>query len=102
VDGAHDEPRCSAPPRSSREAEADAVIRAFDERRAARLQEIGEIGDVSVVLTIGNQQWPTLSAVRAGRVVKVNSQESVGSYGFQGYDTVLDTLVDQLTALGAR
>ncbi|TWF75680.1 iron complex transport system substrate-binding protein [Pseudonocardia hierapolitana] len=161
-----------------REAEADAVISAFDERRAARLREIGEIGNVSVVLGIGNQQfrvyqptgssvarwlaeaggrivpdlasaigepygdelvlispenlgqvtgdtivvmhntgaageaalaelegsplWPTLPAVRAGRVVKVNSQESVGSYGFQGYDSVLDTLVDQWTALGAR
>jgi iron complex transport system substrate-binding protein len=161
-----------------REAEAEAVIRAFDERRAARLAEIGEIGAVSVVLSIGNQQfrvyqptgssvarwlveaggrivpdiassigepygdehvlispenlgqvtgeaivvmantgaggeaalaelegsplWPTLPAVRAGRVVKVNSQESVGSYGFQGYDAVLDALVDQWTALGTR
>jgi len=161
-----------------REAEAEAVISAFDERRAARLREIGEIGDVSVVLGIGGQQfrvyqptgssvarwlaeaggrivpdiassigepygdelvlispenlgqvtgetivvmhntgaageaalaelegsplWPTLPAVRAGRVVKVNSQESVGSYGFQGYDSVLDTLVDQWNALGAR
>jgi ABC-type Fe3+-hydroxamate transport system substrate-binding protein len=161
-----------------REAEAEAVIRAFDERRAARLREIGRIGDVSVVLSIGDQQfriyqptgssvarwlvaaggrivpdiasstgepygdehvlispehlgqvtgetlvlmhntgaageaavaelegsplWPTLPAVRAGRVVKVNSQESVGSYGFQGYDSVLDALVDQWTALGAR
>ena len=161
-----------------REAEADAVINAFDERRAARLAEIGEIGDVSVVLSIGGRQfriyqptgssvarwladaggrivpdlasaigepygdelvlispenlgqvtgetivvmhntgpageaalaelegsplWPTLPAVRAGRVVKVNSQESVGSYGFQGYDSVLDDLVDQWTALGPR
>jgi iron complex transport system substrate-binding protein len=33
---------------------------------------------------------------------RINSQESVGSYGFQGYDSVLDTLVDQRTALGAR
>jgi iron complex transport system substrate-binding protein len=161
-----------------REAEAGAVISAFDERRAARLAEIGEIGDVSVVLSIGGRQfriyqptgssvarwlaeaggrivpdlasaigepygdelvlispenlgqvtgetivvmhntgpageaalaelegsplWPTLPAVRAGRVVKVNSQESVGSYGFQGYDSVLDALVDQWTALGPR
>jgi iron complex transport system substrate-binding protein len=161
-----------------REAEAEAVIRAFDERRASRLKEIGEIGDVSVVLGIGGQQfriyqptgssvarwlaeaggrvvpdmasavgepygdelvlispenlgqvtgativvmhntgaagetalaeledsplWPTLPAVRAGRLVKINSQESVGSYGFQGYDSVLDALVDQWTALGAR
>lgn len=161
-----------------REAEAEAVIGAFDERRAARLREIGEIGDVSVVLGIGGQQfrvyqptgssvarwlaeaggrlvpdlasavgepyenelvvispenlgqitgdtivvmhntgaageaalaelegsplWPTLPAVRAGRVVKVNSQESVGSYGFQGYHSVLDALVDQWTALGPR
>jgi iron complex transport system substrate-binding protein len=161
-----------------REAEAEAVIRAFDERRGARLEEIGAIGDVSVVLSIGDQQfriyqptgssvarwlveaggrivpdiasstgepygdehvlispehlgqvtgdtivvmhntgaageaavaelegsplWPTLPAVRAGRVVRVNSQESVGSYGFQGYDSVLDALVDQWTALGAR
>ena len=161
-----------------REAEADAVISGFDERRAARLAEIGAIGDVSVVLSIGGQQfriyqptgssvarwlaeaggrivpdlasavgepygdelvlispenlgqvtgetivvmhntgpageaalaelegsplWPTLPAVRAGRVVKVNSQESVGSYGFQGYDSVLDALVDQWTALGPR
>jgi iron complex transport system substrate-binding protein len=161
-----------------RDAEAEAVITAFDERRAARLREIGEIGDVSVVLGIGGQQfrvyqpagssvarwlaeaggrlvpdiasaigepsgdelvlispenlgqvtgetivvmhntgaageaalaelegsplWPTLPAVQAGRVVKVNSQESVGSYGFQGYDSVLDALVDQWTALGPR
>lgn len=161
-----------------REAAAEAVISAFGERRAARLREIGEIGDVSVVLGIGGQQfrvyqpagssvarwlaeaggrlvpelgsavgepygdelvlispenlgqvtgqtivvmhntgaagevalaelegsplWPSLPAVRAGRVVKVNSQESVGSYGFQGYHSVLDTLVDQWTALEAR
>lgn len=161
-----------------REAEADTVIGAFDARRAARLAEVGEIGDVSVVLSIGDQQfriyqptgssvarwlveaggrvvpdiasstgepygdehvlispenlgqvtgdtivvmhntgaageaalaelegsplWPTLPAVRAGRIVKVNSQESVGSYGFQGYDSVLDALVDQWTALGTR
>ncbi|TQM43368.1 ABC transporter substrate-binding protein [Pseudonocardia cypriaca] len=161
-----------------REAEAEAVISAFDERRAVRLREIGEIGDVSVVLGIGGQQfrvyqpagssvarwlaeaggrlvpdiasaigepsgdelvlispenlgqitgetivvmhntgaageaalaelegsplWPTLPAVQAGRVVKVNSQESVGSYGFQGYASVLDALVDQWTALGPR
>jgi iron complex transport system substrate-binding protein len=26
----------------------------------------------------------------------------VGSYGFQGYESVLDTLVDQWTALGPR
>jgi iron complex transport system substrate-binding protein len=161
-----------------REAEAEAVISAFDERRATRLREIGEIGEVSVVLGIGGQQfrvyqptgssvarwlaeaggrlvpdiasaigepygdelllispenlgqvtgdtivvmhntgaageaalaelensplWPTLPAVWAGRIVKINSQESVGSYGFQGYDSVLDTLVDQWTALGPR
>jgi iron complex transport system substrate-binding protein len=161
-----------------RAAEAEAVITAFDERRAARLAEIGDIGDVSVVLGIGDRQfrvyrptgssvarwlheaggrlvpdsasisgepygdmfvtispenlgqitgntivvmfntgpageaalaelegsplWPTLPAVRAGRVVKINSQESVGSYGFQGYDSVLDALVDQWAALGAR
>jgi iron complex transport system substrate-binding protein len=161
-----------------RDAEAEAVIRAFDERRVTRLREIGEIGDVSVVLGIGGQQfrvyqptgssvarwlaeaggrlvpdiasttgepygdehvlispenlgqvtgdtivvmhntgasgeaalgelessplWPTLPAVRAGRVVRVNSQESVGSYGFQGYGSVLDALVDQWTALGPR
>ncbi|GAA5133838.1 ABC transporter substrate-binding protein [Pseudonocardia adelaidensis] len=161
-----------------REAEAEAVIGAFDERRVARLKELGEIGEVSVVLSIGGQQfriyqptgssvarwlaaaggrivpdiasstgepygdehvlispenigqltgdtivvmhntgaagevalaelegsplWPTLPAVRAGRVVKVNSQASVGSYGFQGYDSVLDALVDQWTVLGTR
>jgi iron complex transport system substrate-binding protein len=161
-----------------REAEAERIIAAFAERKAARLAEIGDIGDVSVVLGIGGRQfrvytpagssvarwlaeaggrvvpdpagmvgepygdelvvispenlgqvtgrtivvmhntgaageaalaeletsplWPTLPAVRAGRVVKVNSQESVGSYGFQGYDSVLDTLVDQWTELGTR
>ncbi|OZM79685.1 ABC transporter substrate-binding protein [Pseudonocardia sp. MH-G8] len=162
-----------------REAEADALITAFDERRAARLAELGDIGAVSIVLGIGGQQfrvyqptgssvarwlaeagarivpeigaisgepygdgefvlispeslgqvtgdtivvmtntgpageaavaelegsplWPTLPAVQAGRVVRINSQESVGSYGFQGYDAVLDSLVDQWTALGAR
>lgn len=161
-----------------REAEGEAVVAAFEERRGARLREIGDIGAVSVVLSIGDQQfrvyqptgssvarwlaeaggrivpdiastngepygdeyvlispenlgqvtgdtivvmhntgaageaalaelegsplWPTLPAVQAGRVVKINSQESVGSYGFQGYDSVLDTLVDQWTALGTR
>jgi iron complex transport system substrate-binding protein len=161
-----------------REAEAEAVVAAFHERRAARLREIGDIGAVSVILSIGGQQfrvyqptgssvarwlaeaggriapaaatmigepygdeyvlispenlgqvtgdtivvmhntgasgeaalgelessplWPTLPAVRAGRVVRVNSQESVGSYGFQGYGSVLDALVDQWTALGPR
>jgi iron complex transport system substrate-binding protein len=161
-----------------REAAAEAVISAFGERRATRLREIGEIGDVSVVLGIGGQQfrvyqlagssvarwlaeaggrvvpdlgsavgepytdelvlispenlgqvtgqtivvmhntgaageaalaelegsplWPSLPAVRAGRVMKVNSQESVGSYGFQGYHSVLDSLVDQWTALGTH
>ncbi|HYH32274.1 MAG TPA: ABC transporter substrate-binding protein [Pseudonocardia sp.] len=161
-----------------REAEGEAVVAAFDERRAARLAEIGGIGDVSVVLGIGDRQfrvyqptgssvarwlaeaggrvvpdpatmagepygdehvlispenlgqvtgdtlvvmfntgaageaalaelegsplWPTLPAVRAGRVVRVNSRESVGSYGFQGYESVLDALVEQWTALGPR
>ncbi|OLT16499.1 hypothetical protein BJF78_13780 [Pseudonocardia sp. CNS-139] len=158
-----------------RDAEADRVITAFEERRKARLAEIGAIGDVSVVLSIGSGQfrlyqpagsavarwlaeaggrivpgiegtdgeayedelvtvspenlgqvtgatlivmentgpageaavaelessplWPTLPAVRAGRVLRINSQESVGSYGFQGYDSVLDALVGQWTAL---
>jgi iron complex transport system substrate-binding protein len=161
-----------------RETEAEAVVAAFNERRDARLREIGDIGAVSVVLSIGDQQfrvyqpagssvarwlaeaggrivpeaatmvgepyedelvlispenlgqvtgdtivvmhntgaageaalaelessplWPTLPAVRSGRVVKVNSQESVGSYGFQGYESVLDAFVDQWTALGPR
>ena len=162
-----------------RETEAEAVVAAFNERRDARLREIGDIGAVSVVTrSIGDQQFrvyqpagssvarwlaeaggrivpdaatmigepdgdelvlispenlgqvtggtivvmhntgaageaalaelessplgPTLPAVRAGRVVKVNSQESVGSYGFQGYEPVLDALVDQWTALGPR
>jgi iron complex transport system substrate-binding protein len=160
-----------------REAEAEVVVRAFAERRTARLAEIGGIGDVSVVLGVGDGQfrvygpngssvarwlvesggrivpeaatttgeayedmyvtvspeslgqvtgdtlvvmfntgaageaalaelessplWGTLPAVRAGRVVRINSQESVGSYGFQGYDAVLDSLVDQWRAFGA-
>jgi iron complex transport system substrate-binding protein len=66
------------------------------------MHNTGPAGEAALAELEGSPLWPTLPAVRAGRVVKVNSQESVGSYGFQGYDSVLGTLVDQWTALGAR
>lgn len=151
-----------------REAEADRVVREFEQQCDEQLGKLGELGTVSIVLGIGDQQfraysrtgssvarwlsergatvvpeaegaeasedktfmlisperldiltgdtivvmynsgpagesalaqleaaptWQQLAAVRAGRVVKINSQSSVGSYGFQGYASVLDELV---------
>ncbi|WP_152364898.1 ABC transporter substrate-binding protein [Microlunatus speluncae] len=150
-----------------REAEAERVVQEFDHRCDEQLGRLGDLGSVSIVLGIGDQQfraysstgssvarwlsergaavvpaaegaeasedktfmlisperldiltgdtivvmhnsgpageaalaeleaaptWQQLAAVRAGRVVKINSQSSVGSYGFQGYESVLDEL----------
>jgi iron complex transport system substrate-binding protein len=150
-----------------RDSEAERVVQEFDRRCDERLGRLGELGTVSIVLGIGDQQfraysrtgssvarwlsergatvvpeaegaeasedktfmlisperldiltgetivvmynsgpagaaalaqlesaptWRQLPAVRAGRVVKINSQSSVGSYGFQGYESVLDEL----------
>ena len=43
--------------RKRREAEGEAVVTAFDERRTARLAELGDIGTGSVGLSIGGQQF---------------------------------------------
>ncbi|MEU7812937.1 ABC transporter substrate-binding protein [Pseudonocardia sp. NPDC049154] len=60
----------------------------------------GAAGEAALAELEGSPLWAGLPAVRAGRVVRINSQESVGSYGFQGYDSVLDSLVDQWAASG--
>ncbi len=63
------------------------------------LHNTGAAGEAALAELERSPLWPTLPAVRAGRVVRLNSQESVGQYGFQGYDSVLDALVAQWTAL---
>jgi iron complex transport system substrate-binding protein len=59
----------------------------------------GASGEAALTELESSPLWPTLPAVRAGRVVRLNSQESVGQYGFQGYESVLAAMVAQWTAL---
>lgn len=52
----------------------------------------GPAGEAALAELEAAPTWQQLPAVRAGRVVKINSQSSVGSYGFQGYESVLGEL----------
>ncbi|MEU6698211.1 ABC transporter substrate-binding protein [Pseudonocardia sp. NPDC046786] len=59
----------------------------------------GADGEAALNALSGNPLWSGLPAVRAGRVIRLNSQESVGYFGYQGYATVLDSLAGQWAAL---
>lgn len=59
------------------------------------LANTGPDGEAAVREIETSPLWPTLPAVAAGRVVRVESQSAVGNFGFQGYESVLRTLTAQ-------
>ena len=59
----------------------------------------GADGEAALSALSWNPLWSGLPAVRAGRVIRLNSQESVGYFGYQGYAAVLDSLAGQWVAL---
>lgn len=64
------------------------------------LANTGPDGEAAVREIETSPLWPTLPAVAAGRVVRVESQSAVGNFGFQGYESVLTGLTDQWTSFG--
>ncbi|OSY35684.1 putative siderophore-binding lipoprotein YfiY precursor [Pseudonocardia autotrophica] len=59
----------------------------------------GPDGEAALDALRGNALWSGLPAVRTGRVIRLDSQESVGYFGYQGYNAVLDSLTEQWAAL---
>lgn len=68
---------------------ADTVILLFN---------TGEAGEAAVAEIEESPLWPTLPAVAAGRVIKLNSQEVSSQVGYQGLEAVLGSLVEQWSA----
>jgi iron complex transport system substrate-binding protein len=63
------------------------------------LANTGPDGEAAVREIETSPLWPSLPAVAAGRVVRVESQSAVGNFGFPGYTSVLGTLTDGWAAM---
>jgi len=62
---------------------------AVDSQTIIVLYNTGETGEAALKEMESTPLWSRLPAVKAGRVIKVNSQAAVGQFGYLGFESVL-------------
>lgn len=71
------------------------LLTRIDSDRIVLLSNSGAEGESALKEIESAPLWPKVPAVKAGRVIRLNSQEAVGNYGYPGLEAALADLKEQ-------